>query len=180
MNKVPKKVRMGTDPKTGEIDVASQLGPETVQERIQRIKRGEMSSAEKEAFLKSVLSTGNTPATRLPLTSGSNGKSASASPFPTDSILRNMAMGTKAGGSDKGEEPATTPAMDSQSKKRQYLDMVTDPTRFKTYSTGGAKAVDHEEDDEKDSLPVVPNIPKDLGARLGVAAVEDEKRNKEL
>ena len=191
MNKVPnnsntKKVtRMGTDPTTGEIDVATQLGPETVQERIQRIKRGDMSHSEKEAFLKSALSTGATPESRLPMmtSSSASSQSSSASPFPTDSILRNMAMGSKAGNKDEAALlEQQQPVMDSQSKKQQYLDMVTDPNRFQTYQSGGSASKSNAalvEEDNKVAVPV-PNIPVDLGARLGAAAMEDEKRQKEL
>ena len=192
-----KQVRMGTDPETGEIDVASHLGPETPKERINRIKRGDMSQAEKEAFLKSALSTGATPVSRLPLTSGRDTQQpVSASPFPTDSILRNMAMGTKAdsrtssmlsssggGGGGTAGSKVSSMKMDSQSKKRQYLDMVTNPARFKTLKSNAAETsvgVAKNADDNDSTAFVVSNLPADLGDRLGAAAMEDEKRQKEL
>jgi len=185
----PKTVRMGEDPRTGEIDVESGLTSETVQERIRRIKRGDMSADEKEAFLKSALSTGSTPESRLPMIRDrDNSKKASASPFPTDSILRNMARGNKP--VENSEEPcAATSEKDLNSRKQKYLDMVTDPNRFDTYknvqSPGiplpfGGKENGNNNNDGDDEENDSPRVPLGLGARLGAAAMETEKRNAEL
>ncbi|CAB9502653.1 expressed unknown protein [Seminavis robusta] len=193
----PKKVRMGEDPATGEIDVeSSKLGPETVQERISRIKRGDMSAAEKQAFLQSALSTGNTPESRLPMMGRSDANTPqSASPFPTDSILRNMAMGNKkdngtnTSSGSKTRRDVPLEIADSQSKKRKYLDMVTDPHRFDNYQNlqkkGTNEAANGEDNGgdaeaENNNEAQQPNVPLDLGARLGAHAMETVKRNKEI
>lgn len=188
-----RRVRMGESP-DGDVNVET-LGPETVQQRIQRIKRGQMSADEKEAFLRSALSTGNTPESRLPMTRSSSSRdlaSQKPSPFPTDSILRNMASG----GKPLSQE---VPVSESQKKKQKYLDMVTDPNRFDKYkssskrSGSGSPPIRQEIPDvpeqkiEKVPSPVSsdakaeqPSVPMDLGARLGVHAMEAEKRSAEL
>jgi hypothetical protein len=127
-------LRMGEDPVSKEVNVLNLDHRETTQEKINRVKAGFMTEAEKKAFLQTALSAGNTAESRLPLQkddadknggggSAANSKRFFASPFPSDSILRNFARGGKMGGESSAE-------LDSQKKKREYLDMVTDPDRF--------------------------------------------------
>ena len=125
--------------------------PETPQERIQRVKSGKMTDEEKLAFVSVALSAGDTK-TRMPLRqsiptnldgNGRGRRRSSASPFPKDSILRDVIFGR-----GKETDPlvirqsmAAKELMDSQKKKRDYFDMVTNPNRFKTYkSTPEAEA----------------------------------------
>jgi len=208
----PPPLRMGEDPTTKEVNVHALDGDkESVQERINRVKSGKMTEEEKFAFLQSTLKTGgsagdgtlssssSSSARRFPglikehwgdLEAGAAAvssknkrkKQSNASPFPSDSILRNFARGkeknnngTGAGAGASGGLFPTSPdnvllnaGLDSQKKKREYLDMVTDPERFQRYklatpapSSGASSA---------NNAP----LPPDLGARLGAAAMANE------
>ena len=144
-------LRMGEDPTTKEVDVFQQAGAESIQDKINRIKSGSMTSSEKQAFLESALSAGTTAESRKPLSEAADDKpKVSASPFPTDSILRNFARGKPAkdpagltsSSSTKTKDPEPRRKLDSDKKKQEYLDMVTNPDRFQRYkkssSTSGA------------------------------------------
>jgi hypothetical protein len=135
-------VRMGEDPGTKTVNVQSLDSHESVQDRINRVKAGKMTEGEKEAFLDSVLTAGNTPESRKPLIRSSRGKSegklskkeSKASPFPSDSILRNLARGLNADSVQKSDFMEKT-MLENQRKKKEYLEMVTDPDRFNRLST---------------------------------------------
>jgi hypothetical protein len=211
-------LRMGEDPVSKEVNVLTLDHRETTQERINRVKAGHMTEAEKKAFLRTALTAGNTPESRLPLVGdgdaatgsaagngnsgnarGGGGKRFFASPFPSDSILRNFARGSAGPGSEVS--PASD--LDSQKKKREYLDMVTDPDRFKkkkaSLPKAPAQADEADDDDGPDASfggddapdevgedarpfaaaqgrppPAAPSAPSDLGARLGMAAMANE------
>jgi hypothetical protein len=209
-------LRMGEDPVSKEVNVLTLDHRETTQERINRVKAGHMTEAEKKAFLRTALTAGNTPESRLPLVGdgdaatgpaagnngnakGGSGKRFFASPFPSDSILRNFARGSAGPGSEVS--PASD--LDSQKKKREYLDMVTDPDRFKKKKTSlpkaPAQAYEGDGDDDYSSTDAsaggddapdeagegaraaaaaqgrpLPPAPSDLGARLGMAAMANE------
>jgi hypothetical protein len=143
----PYSLRMGEDPDSKEINVYSLDEKESVQERINRVKAGKMSEEEKQAFLKTSLSgaaSDSKSSRRLPLRPPSAERESYygvASPFPGDPILRSIA-GQKE--KDESEQPPATGAqnfimdkigIDSQKKKRDYLDMVTNPNRFDIYRT---------------------------------------------
>ncbi len=137
-------VRMAEDPTTGEVNVQKRFGSETVQEKINRVKAGKMTDEEKEAFLRTALLAGDTPLSRPPLLQKKGAAKddldaqrlrGKASPFPTDTIIRkSFSLG-------RGGNNMTTPrdlaafdsTLDTQKKKREYLDMVTNPDRFRTY-----------------------------------------------
>lgn len=131
-------LRMGEDPQSKEINVNILDQTESVQERINRVKSGKMTQEEKQAFLKAALSTGNTPETRLPLRPPSvpketDGKKTRASPFPEDPILRSIAGGKDPAPAILSKQLIDKAGGDSQKKKREYLDMVTDPHRFDVF-----------------------------------------------
>jgi flagellar biosynthesis GTPase FlhF len=126
-------LRMGEDPNSKEINVNLLDQSESVQERINRVKSGKMTQEEKEAFLNAALSTGTTPESRLPLrppvsSAELDENRPRASPFPEDPILRSIAGG-------KEPAPAIKAGIDSQKKKREYLDMVTNPKRFDVFQS---------------------------------------------
>lgn len=131
----PLRMGMGGD---GVFDVNLLDDNESVQERINRVKAGKMTMEEKQAFLNAALSTGNTPETRLPLRLQSAVDAASleetqktrASPFPEDPILRSIAGGKDPGPAKLSQQIIDNAGVDSQKKKREYLDMVMDPHRF--------------------------------------------------
>ena len=128
-----KPIRMGELPDTKEVDVKAIDRQESVQERINRVKAGKMTPEEKAAFLESALTAGPTAEARLPLRVSTNKESASASPFPKDSIIRAIASGKKpVSGKDEFVRGAD---YDEQRKKREFLDMVTGPDRFNPYKT---------------------------------------------
>ena len=131
-------VRMGEDPKSKEINVNMLDQQESVQERINRVKAGKMTPEEKEAFLKAALSTGNTPETRLPLRqplpiNDMDDVQSNASPFPEDPILRSIAGGKEPAAAKLSKQLIDKVGIDSQKKKREYLEMVTDPHRFDVF-----------------------------------------------
>jgi hypothetical protein len=62
-----------------------------------------------------------------------------ASPFPSDSILRNFARGRNANGLGAPiPDAGPSSSVSALEKKRKYLEMVTDPDRFTRYGTTGA------------------------------------------
>jgi hypothetical protein len=139
---------MGEDPNSKEINVNMLDETESVQDRINRVKAGKMTPEEKEAFLRTALSTGNTPESRLPLrkpvpiyeVNPNNETRAMASPFPEDPILRSIAGGKDPGPAALTRQFIDKSGIDSQKKKREYLDMVTDPHRFDVFRTQASDA----------------------------------------
>ena len=139
--RLPVRMGMGKD---GVFDVNLLDDNESVQERINRVKAGKMTVEEKLAFLNAALSTGNTPETRLPLRRPTvepppmdpvEQKKKRASPFPEDPILRSIAGGKDPGPAKLSQQIIDNAGIDSQKKKREYLDMVTDPHRFDVFRT---------------------------------------------
>jgi hypothetical protein len=202
---VPKPLRMGEDPSTKEVNVHSLDtigGKETVQDRINRVKSGRMTEDEKRNFLETALTAGNTVENRKPVFDSSSKRNPlKASPFPQDSILRNFARG-------KGKEATIVNSDDSQNKKRQYLDMVTNPERFRTMNTSATKTsattntgverisgssqglkktpipgnwlFQKQTEPSTSTTNANTNLPStNLGARLGAAAMADENRRKD-
>lgn len=201
-------LRMGEDPVSKEVNVLSMDHKESTQERINRVKSGLMTEAEKKAFLQTALTAGNTAESRRPLrdesavldSAGSSKKRFFASPFPSDSILRNFARGGKNASDNVAE-------LDMQKKKREYLDMVTSPDRFHVYRANPSGSppsspsktpipdlrsmelkTSQPASSPIDSVPPSAPLPSDLGARLGVAAMaseslrqqQEQERRKEL
>lgn len=199
-------LRMGEDPSTKEVNV-HRLDPlqESLQERINRVKSGQMTEEEKRAFLEAALTAGSTADSRKPLRQESTDdkKRMFASPFPSDSILRNFARGKP---SEELESDLTN------KKKKEYLDMVTNPDRFHAYKQatqassdkGGVERLSGTDDrktpiaDIRDMTlkttapspaPAAPEplpatsasdpMPEDLGARLGAAAMAEESARKQ-
>lgn len=183
---------------------------ESVQDKINRVKSGQMTDEEKQAFLRTSLTKGKEPLRQpLPTEESVNGRGArtSASPFPKDSILRDVIFGR-----GKKEEKDTSWRVDKaskltneeQQKKREYLKQVTDPNRFHSYTVAsrGTKkpsappsisiakppsptqeVTSASEANAPKPAPVsppAPVMPEDLGARLGAAAMENSLRQKEL
>lgn len=125
---------------------------ESARERINRVKRGQMTEEEKAAFLRNALT--RTPQVpkgprirqEIPSASSSVSKksSYSASPVRKDSLW-NTVIGNKPSSSSSqrrygGYQTANLSGRDD-SAKREYLDMVTNPDRFKTYAAmGGYKS----------------------------------------
>jgi hypothetical protein len=200
-------VRMGEDPNTKEVNVRNVDRDESPQERINRVKSGKMTEKEKAAFLASALTAGTTSESRKPLRGKDESrgyKRGIASPFPTDSILRNFARGQKAGAarSVRDDFPEKK-GLDTDKKKRDYLDMVTNPDRFQRYkastpsSGGGLSRISGSVGgDRKTYIPDIADldlaepkpeirqqspvpVPTDLGARLGAAAIVNETLRKQ-
>jgi hypothetical protein len=202
----PPPVRMGEDPTTRQVNVQAAIDrQESTQERINRVKSGKMTEKEKAAFLETALSAGTTMESRKPLRGAEEEgrKRGVASPFPSDSILRNFARGKNATNGAGRDEGSSRNSADEQKKKRDYLDMVTSPDRFQRYkasakSEGGGVSRISGSDDRKTYIPdiadldledvntpeptqiplapdlgVRPDAP-DLGARLEAAAIANE------
>lgn len=200
----PPPVRMGEDPTTRQVNVQAMDRQESTQERINRVKSGKMTEKEKAAFLETALSAGTATESRKPLRGPEEErkKRGVASPFPSDSILRNFARGKNATNGAGRDEGNSKNSADEQKKKRDYLDMVTSPDRFQRYkssatSTGGGVSrisgsvggdrktyipdiADLDlEDSNVDQIPLAPDQgarseAPDLGARLEAAAIANE------
>jgi hypothetical protein len=125
---------------------------ESVRERINRVKRGQMTEEEKAAFLRNALT--RTPQVpkgprirqEIPSASSSVTKNASSSASPVrKDALWNTVIGNKSSSSSSrnrygGYKNVSLSGKDD-SAKREYLDMVTNPDRFKSYAAmGGYKS----------------------------------------
>ena len=201
-------VRMGEDPSSKEINVFGLDRAESVQERINRVKSGKMTDEEKQAYLRAALSSGSTPESRLPLRPPTSKADQDAlerhtkpAPFPGDPIYRSIAGGKDSSSGTLSNDIVDRVGLDMQKRKRDYLDMVTDPHRFDVYRSAGLNLgrsasedtddYDEEQDPEINSetpKPIIDPLPSDLGERLGAAAnaqeisrrkAEEEKRAKE-
>ena len=118
---------------------------ETTQDRINRVKQGKMTDEEKQKFLASTLKNvasvspvpkvGNPNPVRQPLLEDSalikRGSRSSATPFPKDSMLREVVTGRR-------DPKAVDEWTSSNKKKKEYFDMVTNPNRFNTFNTQGS------------------------------------------
>mmetsp|Transcript_11755 Transcript_11755/g.25471 ORF Transcript_11755/g.25471 Transcript_11755/m.25471 type:complete len:945 (-) Transcript_11755:416-3250(-) len=105
---------------------------ETIQERIHRVRSGQMSEAEKQNFLNSALGNPHTS-----LTGADTGTDTSPSSSTTTT--------TTSGWSHPSYSPPRyiTVPLNEKSKadeKRKYLEMVMNPNRFKSYGNVGATA----------------------------------------
>ncbi len=152
---------------------SASLGTETISERINRMKSGMMTDEEKAAFLDRALVTPirsqekkpNPIRQKIPEGSAeSSGTEAKASAFPSDSLWGMLEAGKR--GKSQNSEPTSTfdPTQflssggTNEKAKREYLDMVFDPNRFKGYSAmGDAKTstVTVNSDDEADEKEVM-------------------------
>lgn len=164
-------------------------GPETTQDRINRVKKGKMTEEEKQNFLattlRSSLQGNRSPAgplrQELANEDDATGRnSPSATPFPKDSMLREVVTGRK-------ESPSLDPWTDSNKKKKEYLDMVTNPNRFNTFNAKTPDPdppVEEEYDypiDSTDSpLPGADDTDSDLASRLEAGAYAEEQRQREM
>ena len=197
---------------------SASFGTETISERINRVKSGIMTDEEKAAFLDRALVTPIRSQEKKPdpirqkIPEGSTETSeieAKASAFPSDSLWGMLEAG-KAGKSKNSEAKSTfdpTQFLSSggtnEKAKREYLDMVFDPNRFKGYSAMGDtntstvavssdEEVDEGEDEEEsaEDEPVMKtskeeevlsnsNMGSNLAARLEHAATLKEQQDKQ-
>jgi hypothetical protein len=114
-------------------------GAETAQDRINRVKQGKMTDEEKQRFLattlKNVASSGAKTAGggpyRQPIPDGGPSPPrvtrSSATPFPKDSMLREVVTGRR-------DPKAENEWAMSNKKKKEYFEMVTNPNRFNTFN----------------------------------------------
>jgi len=199
-------LRMGEDKDSGELNVHALKREESIQDRLNRVKSGTMTEDEKRAFLQTALSGGSTAESRKPLRTplASESERLRASPFPADSIMRDIARGSKS-------------EIDSHRKKQEYLELVTRPDRFgrlgktgnsasspgvgvspvsgssrasfktpvddiKSLDSNAPAAINSVSPPENSSFQFQPQpatapgsgMPPDLGARLGAAAMANE------
>lgn len=187
---------------------------ETVRDRINRVKSGHMTDEEKAAFLNNALTRtppgSNGPPIRQAIPSpgdysrGSNsGSGKSASPFPKDAlwntIVSNGQSSNSSGQGSSSRYGNMNLTGNNDSAKREYLDMVTNPDRFKSYaamggyrsSSASADSVDGDGDGDNDGkgkvvenlnmleTPNVEDAEGDLASRLESAAILKEKQDAE-
>lgn len=176
---------------------------ETVRDRINRVKSGHMTDEEKAAFLNNALTrtppgqTGPRIRQEIPPANGRKQASSSATPFPKDALW-NTVIGNGKSSSATGGSPSRYVDYSLKGKddsaKREYLDMVTNPDRFKSYAAmGGYKSKANDSLDEnkpKTNGDVVDNLTMldtpapeetedDLAKRLESAAILKEKQDAE-
>eukprot|EP00558_Chaetoceros_sp_UNC1202_P004848 CAMPEP_0197246370 /NCGR_PEP_ID=MMETSP1429-20130617/10832_1 /TAXON_ID=49237 /ORGANISM="Chaetoceros sp., Strain UNC1202" /LENGTH=762 /DNA_ID=CAMNT_0042707005 /DNA_START=78 /DNA_END=2366 /DNA_ORIENTATION=+ len=183
-------------PRPVERSSASTYG-ETVQDRIKRVKSGQMTDEEKAAFLTNALTRtppGNKgPRIRQEIPSPSGDlkikkkSSSSSSSFPKDSLWDAvMGKGQGSGGSSEGN-PARYPEIRfsatgerlDDSAKREYLDMVTNPDRFASYAAMGGYTNKSPATDG-DSLPKGTDEEKQDAVNRRKREEEEMIRNAEL
>ena len=125
---------------------------ETVRDRINRVKKGQMTDEEKAAFLNNALTRKSNEPSRprirqeIPDASDSDQKSSSSSSSagPRDALWNTvMGSGSGSGSSSSASKSKTGRHANinllskDDSAKREYLDMVTNPDRFKAYAAMG-------------------------------------------
>jgi hypothetical protein len=192
----PAPLRMGeTSPGSGVVDAARITEEESIQDKINRVKSGQMTEEEKRAFLATALSAGMTPVSRKPLITPKRMESTSASPFPTDSILRNFISGKVKQHKKDVSLSSISIDLNTDAQKKEYLEMVTNPDRFtrrikpKSNISAASLAtptppIQTPTPSWSQQQPQQPNSNNsggldDLGARLGVYAMEEEVRRRE-
>jgi hypothetical protein len=125
------------------------LRHESVKDRLNRVRSGKMTDDEKQAFLRTALSAGDTSTSRKPLRqeladeSRPMNSTGNATPMPKDSLLSNMARGWGNGKNSTGLDSYASirrnyqngAQLEDQKKKREYFEMVTNPDRFHTYKS---------------------------------------------
>lgn len=112
------------------------LRQESVKDRLNRVRSGKMTEDEKQAFLRTALTAGDTSTSRKPLRQALPDESrrpanstGNATPYPKDSLLSNMARGWAEGGNaTETDLPLRTwkdgAQLEDQKKKKAYFDMV--------------------------------------------------------
>jgi len=172
---MPLGIKLPPDERNDGIRVPKQ---ESVSDRIKRTQAGQMTEAEKQAFL--MTSLGQKPAVNSRINNN-------ATPLPKDSILKQVMTGKK----------DVTPEMISEEEKQKeaYLNMVTNPNRFKgfeaakntvktaessTENSAESSAENPAESSADNSSTVQQPRPNDLGSRLEAAAISHENQQKEL
>ena len=180
----PPPVRMGEDPASKEINVFPLDKRESAQDRINRVKSGQMTDEEKAAYLRTALSAGSgisRPPLKPKSTQLEDDLKSKASPFPGDPIYRSIAGGKQVEPAKLTNELVDRVGLDMQKKKRDYLDMVTDPHRFDVYRNSASRLPKEKGDDSVNPPPSAAPMPSDLGERLGAAAsAAEEQRKKKL
>ncbi len=141
---------------------ASSRYGETVRDRVKRVKSGAMTEDEKLAFLNNALTPRTAPGKKGPrirqaipepgegnrMSSSRTSSKASNSSSSNSASFRNDPLWNRVLGNAKQKDKGMTRSpyniedvVGSDSAKRQYLDMVTDPNRFSSYAAmGGYKS----------------------------------------
>jgi hypothetical protein len=184
---------------------ASSRYGETVRDRVKRVKSGAMTEDEKMAFLNNALTPRSAPGKkgpriRQPIPEPNDGRNnPSNTKAPTNSSFRNDSLFNRVMGTGKSiDRPTSRQSYDigdvvggSDSAKRQYLDMVTDPNRFASYAAMNANKPDDDDDDDM-KADVLGNLKSvlnnndeeddsdSLGNRLQSAAILKEQQDAEL
>lgn len=133
---------------------------ESATDRIRRTQAGKMTEAEKQAFL--MTSLGQKVEPKFPTNNN-------ATPLPRDSILKQVMTGKKDITADMMQE--------MERQKEEYLNMVTDPNRFKSFEASASQTKSASKDSSTVQPPPRPN---DLGSRLEAAAITHENQQREL
>lgn len=148
---------------------------ETVQERIQRVRSGQMSEAEKRAYLKSAL--GGTGSSLDQITAKADAPINAKNPAPS-SIASTTTSSTKAWSHPSYTPPSyiTVPlGKDAEiaDSKRRYLESVMDPNRFQSFGIVG-RAADAESAVNTDGMSA--DEVELAAVQAKIARIEEEKR----
>jgi len=204
--------RPSSPPRSSKNDASksSSTYAESVHERINRFKHGEMTDEEKLIFLNNALTSPSKkgPTIRQPIPDSrgskktvSNSKS-SLNNAKYDPLWSHVVGGKKPSNDSSGRSRYNIQdVVSNDSAKKQYLDMVTDPNRFASYAAmGGYKKEEKEPVEEtyeyKDEEIKKPETPKggvidnlknifqesedSLAARLQSAAILKEQKDREI
>jgi len=186
--------RTGPPTNLDDISTSTTSPTESIQDRIARVKQGQMSNAEKQAFLESALTAGTSSRSRKPVVQGGLAPDASQ-------ILRQVSMGKVA-----KDAAVIHPTSAQDRQKKAFLDMVTNPNRFARYqsyqpTSAATRTIQTpappptkeatEESDAPNNVdfvvePVVveppakvEDRPKDLGERLAQAALDETQQKQQ-
>jgi len=173
---------------------------ETVRDRINRVKKGQMTDEEKAAFLNNALTRKTNEPSRpkirqeIPYASDSDKKSSSSSAGPRDALWTLMGSGSSSSPKSKSGRHANINLLSKDdSAKREYLDMVTNPDRFSAYAAMGGNrsssaSANKVKEDKKgnvvDNLTMLDISPPEqeedgLASRLESAAILKEQKDSE-
>lgn len=175
---------------------------ETVRDRINRVKQGQMTEEEKAAFLNAALTSSPKGTPMKPQKKSESSKATPKNPnLPQEALWNTIGKTSSSKRDEKGGGSAYSRLPDKDDEaKREYLEMITNPDRFKSYAAmGGRRASSasansvasstntpsvEEKNEVVDNLgmldaPIGTEIDADMAAKLEAAAHAKEIKDAE-
>ena len=112
---------------------------ETVRDRINRVKQGQMTEEEKAAFLNAAL-TSSPKGTPMNPPKKSESSKAPPKNLPQEALWNTIGKTSSSKRDEKGGGSAYSRLPDKDDEaKREYLEMITNPDRFRSYAAMGGR-----------------------------------------